>query len=1094
MPRRKQRKVSPIQEQEERSRSTSPELGFQETGKCPTESVVKQPITPKKRGPPIRTDEANIIAYMEEKITNTFETAYNLTCETAGNKYASEMLLAAFKKIGVRNAATKERLKTVFFEKFLYRLSFMVESLTLLENRLKVFRFLAKFSANQFWKGTPDFIDCLTEFCETLSFCEDAAVRQNICTIVGFVLKELRNGSSTENEVDTTRIKRKLYAVMLDRQLDKIVAVRAEVIKSVAEIQDDEIPNDFVEALERSPKDVILMGFRDVAVDCRLTAIFALNTVIPSHCDYLIELACSDPICKVRAAAVRQISRIRPTFLTEKQRMLLLRGIIFDDDPSIMETVCTTLIPEWISFVHREQQRKNKRKSGVLPRRGAGRVEIKQEVNDDLSDAHQIKSDHGMGAAAQGFLAMMDFCDAPEAELIARTVLFTIFDVIREQLQMADKNLTHFVSSLVNDNTFPEVLSTHNYRNFLDERLSRTDHAQYAFFWRVLMEYCCDRAAAEPERIECIYMLAPPIPSMCDLILSFRSSNPSTSIESPSGSQGVVIPECDIDQIAIQHLLGILRLLDHKDIYGMDEWRRLLLHLLRDKSLSKELTGSIMIDLAETFFDGKPDQFLVAICDVTAEAIRLSEETDENHEPLSTPKVSKTIDDQCQPDTNNMRYCVQLIHSMLRTGLFDKFTVLLRKLYDEVIVRCFSSVNTKVRTWAVEVAAILATLEESLVKEVLSKAEDALKECDEDVKLSATNIITDLIAVYGYRNILKRREDRAPEADRPRFFVDFLLDVIKNKSSSPALAFKSCECAAKIVLLESLSRDEFPSDEIIVALIFRLFQSSSSKFTETKSCIRKKNQLIIIEAFHRLMAQIRSDYETNVYVNLEIDAALSLVIGCTQYHILKGAPDKEKGPVQPIFLRELLDYQLKHPDDVCSSLYWQTAAALDLEQFPVSDLEEAEKQALSLIENPDNSAAISSKVLVEIQKFVRCVENAIHAGSFKDVEDAERGDCLTELRTNRTGRSGTARGRRRTPRTVPNTPIGSARTVSSRKKTASTVKKSTQQVLTGNRTPSPPPLANSLVTPIARTRPVLSRSAKATAATKTRRWLFEQNE
>ncbi|VDL80550.1 unnamed protein product [Nippostrongylus brasiliensis] len=1004
MPRRKQRKVSPIQEQEERSRSTSPELGFQDTSNCPAENVVKQPITPKKRGPPIRTDEANIIAYMEEKITNTFETAYNLTCETAGNKYASEMLLAAFKKIGVRNAAAKERLKTVFFEKFLYRLSFMVESLTLLENRLKVFRFLAKFSANQFWKGTPDFIDCLTEFCETLSFCEDAAVRQNICTIVGFVLKELRNGSSTENEVDTTRIKRKLYAVMLDRQLDKIVAVRAEVIKSVAEIQDDEIPNDFVEALERSPKDVILMGFRDVAVDCRLTAIFALNTVIPSHCDYLIELACSDPICKVRAAAVRQISRIRPTFLTEKQRMVLLRGIIFDDDPSIMETVCTTLIPEWISFVHREQQRKNKRKSGVLSRRGAGRVEIKQEVNDDLSDAHQIKSDHGMGAAAQGFLAMMDFCDAPEAELIARTVLFTIFDVIREQLQMADKNLTHFVSSLVNDNTFPEVLSTHNYRNFLDERLSRTDHAQYAFFWRVLMEYCCDRAAAEPERIECIYMLAPPIPSM-------------------------------------------------------DEWRRLLLHLLRDKSLSKELTDCIMIDLAETFFDGKPDQFLVAICDVTAEAIRLSEETDENHEPLSTPKALKAIDDQCQPDTNNMRYCIQLIHSMLRTGLFDKFTVLLRKLYDEIIVRCFSSVNTKVRTWAIEVAAILATLEESLVREVLSKAEDALKDGDEDVKLSATNIITDLIAVYGYRNILKRREDRAPEADQPRFFVDFLLDVIKNKSSSPALAFKSCECAAKIVLLESLSREEFPSDEIIVALIFR------------------KNQLVMIEAFHRLMAQIRSDYETNVYVNLEIDAALSLVIGCTQYHILKGAPDKEKGPVQPIFLRELLDYQLKHPDDVCSSLYWQTAAALDLEQFPVSDLEEAEKQALSLIE-----------------KFVRCVENAIHAGSFKDVEDAERGDCLTELRTSRTGRPGTARGRRRTPRTVPNTPIGSARTVSSRKKTASTVKKSTQQVLTGNRTPSPPPLATSLVTPIARTRPVLSRSAKATAATKTRRWLFEQNE
>lgn len=41
------------------------------------------------------------------------------------------------------------------------------------------------------------------------------------------------------------------------------------------------------------------MGFRDFAAECRLTAVFALRAVIPAHCDYLIEIASSDPCVKV---------------------------------------------------------------------------------------------------------------------------------------------------------------------------------------------------------------------------------------------------------------------------------------------------------------------------------------------------------------------------------------------------------------------------------------------------------------------------------------------------------------------------------------------------------------------------------------------------------------------------------------------------------------------------------------------------------------------------------------------------------------------------------------------------------------------------
>lgn len=47
----------------------------------------------------------------------------------------------------------------------------------------------------------------------------------------------------------------------------------------------------------------------------------------------------------------------------------------------------------------------------------------------------------------------------------------------------------------------------------------------------------------------------------------------------------------------------------------------------------------------------------------------------------------------------------------------------------------FSSNNSSVRFWALEAAAILATLEDSLVDDVLSKAENALVDHNEEAKV-----------------------------------------------------------------------------------------------------------------------------------------------------------------------------------------------------------------------------------------------------------------------------------------------------------------------------------------------------------------------
>uniref|UniRef100_A0A0N4X6T4 FH2 domain-containing protein n=1 Tax=Haemonchus placei TaxID=6290 RepID=A0A0N4X6T4_HAEPC len=263
------------------------------------------------------------------------------------------------------------------------------------------------------------------------------------------------------------------------------------------------------------------------------------------------------------------------------------------------------------------------------------------------------------------------------------------------------------------------------------------------------------------------------------------------------------------------------------------------------------------------------------------------------------------------------------------------------------------------------------------------------------------------------------------------------------------------------------------------------------KFFAIFSAVQRKNQLAIMAAFHLLMSQVRNASDDDFVLHIDIVAALNLIVGATQFRLLRHAPDREQGSVQPTFLRELLCYQKDHADDVCASLYWQTAAALDLDEFEAAELLEAQRTVQIILDEASSTSSLRSKVIGDIHKFMRSIENAFHVIAGRDAEDAERGDCITELRS----RGPLAkRGRRRTPKSSHTTPIKSARTTSSRKKATTSIKRSTQKVLEGDGTPSPPAVVDSLVTPIARSRPLLSRSAKLAAASKTRRWLFEKED
>ncbi|KAJ1357809.1 hypothetical protein KIN20_016049 [Parelaphostrongylus tenuis] len=1071
--------VEEVEEVEEECDETpgpsSPELGYQgeltsETNNATfSKCLVTPKKTSKKRGPrlSVANDEESIFSFLEDKISDAFETAYNSMCEAAGSKYASEILLAAYNKVREQDTDGEARFKTVFFEILQYRLAFMVESLVSLDNRYKVFVFITKFSVNLWREGVYDFVIFLKDFCETLRNCDDPAVRQNICTLTGLLLKEGGGIGSVGCDVRSISLdlRRRLYDILVGRQFDKVVAVRAEVIKSVADIQDDEIPNDFIEAIKRSPKDVILMGLRDVAADCRLTAVFALHVVVSPHCDHLIDVVSSDSCIKVRVAAIRQLARLSPTFLTEQQRMTLLRAVIFDEDTAVKDVVRDVLLLEWLSYIHRLQERKNKRKSKGRRSSHAQLRAMKQEESgingDEPSDMfdslRDVRCDHGMGSAAQRLLSMLDFCDEPQAERLCRAVLFSLFDVIRKKLRLDKNSLTHFVSSLVNDNTFPEV--------FVNSQLRNIDRVNGMY-----------------------YMLSPPIHLMCDLVTRLRTlSAPVVDSE----SEEMAAPICDIQQVAVIHLLGILRHLDRRDSLGMSEWKSLLLSLLRDDSFSKEVTDSIMIDLVDVFFQGKPEQFLATVYDVTSEAIQCSELSDnctENRESSSTP----------MSNGRTRRFCMQLVHSMLRTGIFKKYTPVLRKVYGDIISSCLSFKGSQVYLWALEASGILALIAQEVAKTALSEALEAFKTDDKTIKMSSIDIITDLIVVYGFKDVLSwQHSDQADPEESIHNFISELLKILKTKDIDP-LCIKACQCVSKIVLLESINEDVTPFADVVACLISRLFHSSTRRSPEVKSClekffaifpsIRRRNQLVMVAAFHELMSTIRKSSGDDFVLHIDIDNALDLFVNATKDSFLHQAADMELGSVQPKFMRELLEYLLDHPDDTCACLYWTTVSRLDLESFSSVDLTGMKEIAQKILEDV---TGVRSGMANEAHRLIRNIDCVLYEIETRNTEEAEGEDRLTELRekTTRTSRY----GRRQTPKsTLSSSRIKSSLSSSVKKrKVTSNVKRSTQELLHSERSPSPPPILSSLVNPTPRSRPILSRAAKAAAISKTSRALFD---
>lgn len=68
------------------------------------------------------------------------------------------------------------------------------------------------------------------------------------------------------------------------------------------------------------------------------------------------------------------------------------------------------------------------------------------------------------------------------------------------------------------------------------------------------------------------------------------------------------------------------------------------------------------------------------------------------------------------------------------------------------------------------------------------------------------------------------------------------------------------------------------------------------------SYVFRKNQLLMVAAFHELMSQIRTASGDDFILRIDIAGALNLIVGSTTKALLKNAPDKKVHSRDRLFL------------------------------------------------------------------------------------------------------------------------------------------------------------------------------------------------
>ncbi|PAV82094.1 hypothetical protein WR25_27004 isoform A [Diploscapter pachys] len=394
-------------------------------------------------------------------------------------------------------------MKASFSEEFDISFGNLVAGNFDMEARQQAIRLMIKFIYSMAVedKGTlllPAFI----QYCVTLMTCEDSIVRQNIVFIVGCLFEE---NKKLNEEILSDEQRNALYRLLLNGHNDKVAVVRAEVVRAVASLQNDDIDSEFTEALEKAPNEILLDSQRDMCMETRAMVVKYRSVQNGDALQSLFKIAESDPILKVRQEAFARIASVDMKLLSEHRRDLTKLTLeALTESGSESRHACRVyflnqMIDSCVKFLKSEAE--------------------KDQQNDSFLASSQPEpeydEEHFYAVSPYVFLKLfVDMQDLVESVPIVRCLLNLVDNRIkRGQFTSTREQFAEIISRDV----FPVIITKKTYTQLISTTYE--DQLRFAFFWRVMLEVFiekCDSMSAE--RWAILARIAPTLEETCVLV------------------------------------------------------------------------------------------------------------------------------------------------------------------------------------------------------------------------------------------------------------------------------------------------------------------------------------------------------------------------------------------------------------------------------------------------------------------------------------------------------------------------------------------------------------------------------------------------
>ncbi|CAI2310120.1 unnamed protein product [Caenorhabditis sp. 36 PRJEB53466] len=914
------------------------------------------------RGP----DPVTEFQTMKKSIRRTVVEAFRMTFQSAGNinqdiSVSTQRVVRLFQRVKTMVNPSdpsngENPLRDEFFAEVDIRLTMMLDEVSVIENRARVFKMVALSAVellNHKDGGDSSMLHFLLNFLEEWTHSTNVAARINTSSFTSYLFDtgsdKLPKESGTFCGFPIKESER-MFRLLKRGVQDKEYQARVSAIRGMGFLQAYPVPSQWSsEMREQSPRELLMRSFLDQAWECRLVAVQSLNPK-ESDTQILSDIVYYDKCLKVRTTALGKFAGMKPNKYVREKIMML--DLCLKDHEVAVRDAAKNVLKGWV-----------KRISDVWASR-LKKKEVEDVIATDLN-YEPIEEVRAKGYAASGqaivLLWLSDSPETPEHHVILKRLCSHLFDVVRHMYSCHLEPVNSFADMIMTDLKAIEgvsIVTKSSISTILEdsEIKSRTDgftNRASVFFWRCLVEYMSERKRSEADKASALMRFLSPLGTMVDhlnLVLQ-RVRN--------------LEDEADDDEmytLQMSFVENFLLVMRHapSDQAGLDAYKKALLNMLLNMCYQKKVVDLIIFELSQFYIDSPEELFSIIYS--KANEVRRSfrggriprlEETiligearmrAANGEEPNSRGLKKIPEDKAEILLD--LYELIMVNSALKAGILKKWHAEYDQRYRLLFERCLhESRPTDFRVLTVECIGIIAMYDLDMAADRLAVLVKGVKSDSAEVQGAVVGVIADIVVHHGVDQVEERLGSNYD-------VVDLLCDFIVQPEVTHHLdvIFRSVESLAKILLNVKINPDKLKWRRAVLSLMYRAafriaspmgakIRSTTIMFLKFFCSLKRMHQSLLMNTFGRFFEMWSMNSSENLMTLDPLDKILKLkrcaatYVALTRHSTLPIEEQLKYQPVHVDFMTRALSDITASPDSVQAEYLAVVLPFLEYETF-----------------------------------------------------------------------------------------------------------------------------------------------------------------